>query len=397
MTTRLNAIGYFLPAASLEALLGQAADGSYVAHPAASFTPDFPEILNLFDLPESYDHRVTPHIGHPENWLNRLYPIDVPPAYIHLLHNPLLVGGIIDTRRTSPFGHSHGPGQLLVTAGNELVSAAYGVLDGCASLPHDHVTGTRDAMDLVFDGEAEYLPGTYYFIGSAHIHFGHFLLEGLSRLWALDLLPVAVRDRLRFIVYEPTLKAFAEILLDRFGIDPDRIVTLQAPTRVERLIAPDIGYRTHHWVRPDMTGVWDRVAGAMHVPSPHRKLFLARKPGFRRTVVNAEAIEALFAENGYRVIFPETMSIHTQIEMVKAADSLAGFVGSQMYLAAFQKPGGRNFIMAPRNFYLPDDALIGTLKGHRTRVLLGEIIDRRPNDIWSCDLETVRAALVSYA
>jgi hypothetical protein len=30
-------------------------------------------------------------------------------------------------------------------------------------------------------------------------------------------------------------------------------------------------------------------------------------------------------------------------------------------------------------------------------VLLGEIIDRRPNDIWSCDLETVRAALVSYA
>lgn len=57
-----------------------------------------------------------------------------------------------------------------------------------------------------------------------------------------------------------------------------------------------------------------------------------------------------------------------------------------MYVSAFQKPGGNNIILAPENFFLPDDMLISYAKGHTLSVFFGSLIDRFHREGWSIDV-----------
>lgn len=79
-------------------------------------------------------------------------------------------------------------------------------------------------------------------------------------------------------------------------------------------------------------------------------LYLARyESGFQR-LKNDREIAKVFAERGYKVVFPEKLSIYDQIIMFRKARVIAGCEGAAFSNVLFCKPGTRIICFAPREY-----------------------------------------------
>ncbi|MGE0713959.1 MAG: glycosyltransferase 61 family protein [Alphaproteobacteria bacterium] len=329
----------------------------------------------------------------PDTWVGR--DMHCPPLGVEVLSGALVFGGTIRKHGDGV----HIGGQTIVTAAGALAPASFGIMDGVRTLPADLMTpATPPAAGHRYIGfrSVEELAGAYYLVGNVHRHFGHMLLEGLSRLWALD--EIARREKdLRFLVFEPTLALHAATLLERAGVPRDAIVHAPPAARVERLYAPDAAIATHSWLSPVLRPVWDRIAARPAAGRPPTgRYYLSRRSTANRPLENEEEIEAIFAAHGYTVVEPERLGIEEQLALAAGAASLAGCVGSQLYLAMFQPQGGRNVVLAPRNFYLRDDFLIAQTLGHRISLAFGSELDHeQPKNLraWRCDPAAASAAV----
>ena len=293
-------------------------------------------------------------------------PIEAPePQEVDLLEGARVFPGAMRKREND----RHWGGQLLLDNDFNLVRGSYSLLGGGRSLPQDVDT----------DAPAEPLSGDHFFLGSAHRHFGHFLLEGLARVWAWQDFAAAHPDG-KCIIYEDRCPKFAISLLRSCGIDENRIHFMDRPLIIERLHVPTPSMRTHRWIHCNQKRTWRTVADTIEASAGGEKLYLSRRNVANRALSNEAEIEEIFSAAGYLIIKPEEYSVTEQIGLAKGARSIAGAVGSQLYLAAFQQDGAQNLIMAPSNFYLSDDALISGIYNSHLFLAFGSAVQFRQVD-----------------
>lgn len=329
----------------------------------------------------------------PELWSEGMGPPE--PLSLSVMHEALVFGGLITQRTES----THREGQALLRSQGEMTRDSFGYMDGNTTWSADILEQDEHGKSWRYIGprEASRLQGDYYFVGNVHHHFGHVMLEGLSRLWAMQEVGQVAPD-LRYLVYESGLQPFAVQLLALAGIPEDRIVFASPATAVERLFVPSTAMRTHRWITSAMGDIWGRMVGACGAPATgaSRKIYLSRRSVGNRPLENEEQLEELLKSRGFEIQYPERMSIRDQVRMASEARVLAGPVGSQMYLAGFQSPGSAVLVVAPRNFYLKDDLLLAAAKGHRLAVCFGPSINFREEKSdrhWSVDVSLVSKRL----
>ncbi|WP_175786809.1 glycosyltransferase family 61 protein [Burkholderia anthina] len=306
----------------------------------------------------------------PECWRKNSFDIDS--LSLTFLSRPYVFGGRI-SRREAGF---HFFGQTVITSDGSLVDGSYGTMDGNGDLPGDILCKGESEFKYQGPQFAEELSGTYYLIGNVHRHFGHVLLEGLTRLWALT--HFRGDPSIRFAIYEDEIKPFALKLLEFAGVDLARIVTIPKAAIVEKLIVPSQSMRSHRWITAQQMDVWRAIstkAAGISQSAPTRKVYLSRKRIPDRPLKNELEVENFFVKQGFEVVFPETIDLQEQIKIANESRILAGPVGSQMYLAAFQQKNTGLFVVAPRNFYLRDDSLVASVNNARLRVCFGSSID----------------------
>lgn len=309
----------------------------------------------------------------------RARPFTAPDVGLTVMPGARVYPGNIQTRDAT----EHTGGQLLLDHDFQIVPASYSAMDGRPTLPSDVDVHTP----------AETLAGDYLFLGSIHPHFGHVMLEGLARVWACDEF-ISAHPQGRLIVYEPQVPEFALTLLALAGVDPARLLCLSGPVVVERLHVPDIAYRSHRWISPRQVATWRGIGDRVAEGARSERVYLSRRGAPSRVLVQEAEIETLFADAGFRIVRPETLTMTDQIRLARQADVIAGCVGSQMYLAAFQPAGGRTLVMAPSNFFLADDALIASGMEHRLAVAFGGPRDRHaPQASWSIDPAAAHALI----
>lgn len=326
----------------------------------------------------------------PDLWTATSDPAQVPSLW--MLEGAHVMGGTI-TKRTIE-GH-HG-GQLLLTAGAEMIPASYGVMDGRGELAVDLLEQRPDGLALRNVPAPRELGGAFYFLGNVHRHFGHSIVEGLTRLWALEMLEPTLSAEIRFLVYEGQLASHSLEFLRLAGVPVDRIVHASPHDIVEKLIVPDVAMSTHRWITGFQQNIWQSVADRVPSGDPSRRVFLSRRNIAERQLQNEPEVEAYFEGIGYEIVAPEELSIEEQVRTARESVSLAGCVGSQMYLAAFQRPGAKNIVLAPRNFFLKDDVLISRATGSDLEVVLGSKVDFRkpkPERSWHVNLPSIEQAM----
>lgn len=193
------------------------------------------------------------------------------------------------------------------------------------------------------------LPGRHLYGGVGRVHFGHFLVESISRLWALDHLerPVdsvlfsPVFGRSPRMVFGRTLKELITALCGDVAITP-----IAVPTRVEEIVVPSQGIGHLAWSTgtPEFRRFVRSRLQARYAPNGPEKLYVSRTRLAHddKLVDKEDSIEELMARAGYTVFHPERYSIREQAEHYLAARVIVGADGSAFHFAAhLLQPGTR--------------------------------------------------------
>ena len=222
--------------------------------------------------------------------------------------------------------------------------------DGCVRIPRLTPPCSRITRNCDFINE------TVVFMGCGYIfsHFGHFLLEGLARAYpALD----KKYQKFVFVVNRGTksLPSFVMTMLGALGIKPENIILISKNTRFAGVYVPPQGSVITKYISPIMTDVFDTIGKKLGIRGlkTYDKIYLSRSKMNDGRTFGEKQIENIFAKNGYKIIWPETLSVPEQITLVKNCKILAGTAGTALHLSLFMKPGA-TVVQIKRNT-MPDD------------------------------------------
>lgn len=184
------------------------------------------------------------------------------------------------------------------------------------------------------------LAGRWLWGGMLWAHFGHFLVESTSRLWALSHLETPV-DGIIFIPKRPRVgdakRGFQNDFIDLMAKDlPVHVATV--PTQVERLIVPGQGFGLGlitTGTKSFRKAIHDRFARSVEPEGPDR-LYISRSAlGLGKGgLLGEEHLETLLEQEGYTVFHPQKHDIATQIARYKAAKKVIAADGSALHLFA---------------------------------------------------------------
>lgn len=201
-----------------------------------------------------------------------------------------------------------------------------------------------------------------FFAGWKMDHFGHFLLESLSRLSRLP----KEKTTVLWLTPLPKKVPFVSWQLEIFqllGIDHHDHVVVTVPTLVHQLTLVEPEYR-----------IWDKFT-AEHAQFlacydaatdviKGKKLWLSRsafnikKGGW----VNEKAIESILASCGWIIYHPEQHSIHEQLTELLSAEIIAGIEGSAFHTLILAKQVSSQVIIFARSKKLnPNYQLIASV------------------------------------
>jgi hypothetical protein len=193
------------------------------------------------------------------------------------------------------------------------------------------------------------------YLGWFHPRYGHFLLETLARSWFLLQSEPSLRvvfHIMRDFQYEGTI---AEILSE-FGVTPGRIVDIQGPTRVRRLIVPEAAYELGYAAHVDAARPFQTIANRIFsssTPSIQQPVYLSRSklPAKLRAIVGEDELERTLRDRGFHVAYPETLPFAEQVRLVNRHAHVITNDGSAAYNLLFALGG-------PTVHYLTDGAQV---------------------------------------
>lgn len=261
----------------------------------------------------------------------------------------------------------------------------------------------RDSLQILRDFEIrDQVEEPVIYIGNATGQFGHFLLDLVPRLWAVDQARAA---GLRVAAYSASgnLQPFQQQVFAAFGLKPADILLFSAPLKFRQLYLPTPLYRLHRGAHADVLPLYRRIVQHL-LPvraASSSRIYLSRRQWERRRVLRNELeVENLFRSHGFDVINPELLSFAEQLHYAAGAVDIAAPIGSQTYLSLFQQTPGSITVLAPPNFVFPDDAIIAGLSKAQCRFFLGQTaadaLSKPRDDDFSVDLKLLSRSLKQW-
>ena len=189
---------------------------------------------------------------------------------------------------------------------------------------------------------AETLSGRWMYGGTLYGHFGHFILESLSRIWALE----ELRGKIDGVLFTPKrnnpqfYKVLEQLrpLMEALGIDVEARVAL-APTRVDTLYVPRQAVGMHDLMEGSQKfrDFMKSRAGANIPPSGASKIYISRSklPPHRGGLIGENILEEHLEAEGYEMFHPQNHSAAEQIAAYKAATHVIAVDCSPLHLLAY--------------------------------------------------------------
>lgn len=157
---------------------------------------------------------------------------------------------------------------------------------------------------------ARRLGGSFLYAGPAMMHFGHFLIEGLGRLWALRQradLPIAWHP-MPFPFAHDHWPGWMERLVALVGLAGRKHLMVREPMLIEELMVPDLGYAISEALHPDQAAALAVVPDCGAEPGLRIWLSRAGLPDPYERAEGEREVEARLVAEGWRVAQPESLS-----------------------------------------------------------------------------------------
>lgn len=197
-------------------------------------------------------------------------------------------------------------------------------LSGVVSLP--------DRFDVVEE--------TVLFGGYLMKHYGHFIIESMSRLWARDLfpdLPILFTSPRKWRQPPP----YGTDVLTALGLQ-QRILLVDEPTIFRDVVCPATSFE-YRWkafsVADEPHTEVAKALATANARSWRQPVYLTRS-GLADDLRKSEAepeLEAELASRGFDVVRPEELSLGEQISLFEQAPLIVGTLGSALHTALFSR------------------------------------------------------------
>jgi glycosyl transferase family 61 len=227
-----------------------------------------------------------------------------------------------------------------------LVKASQRTIRNVEWVPEDphRIDAGADAVDI--EGQCLYL-------GHFTDHYGHFLLETLSRFWALS----AINSYDKFVfqpfvlpAVSPLCFAPAKATFECFGIEPDRVHMVTGRERFTNLCVPNALVEINNDADDEQALIYQQIGDYCEavynqgtgIPTSlcqPLRLYLSRKKWNRGSISNESEVEAIFKSLNFTIMYPEQTGFEQQVAMYRRAQVMAGFAGSALHNSVFMRHG----------------------------------------------------------
>jgi capsular polysaccharide biosynthesis protein/predicted O-methyltransferase YrrM len=209
----------------------------------------------------------------------------------------------------------------------------------------------------------------YVYAGAINLHYGHFLINTLSRLW-----PMAVEVPAgRLLFHGPGEPAewfavpFIGEIFAALGVTPDRIAVFDAPVQIKTLYVPRTSFQEQRFVHRIYADLTHQIGANLlrgRAPRPGLPpVYLSKTSldaGVGR-VLNEAEIESRLSERGVEIVRPETLPLVEQIALFIERPAVLGTTGSGFHTSIFVASRAKLLVLSTipgpnSNFLLIDAA-----------------------------------------
>lgn len=221
---------------------------------------------------------------------------------------------------------------------------------------------------------------TVLFGGVIMLHFGHMLVDSMTRLWWLT--ENQYTGLVVFLVEWGDLKPWVYEWFQLLGLDKDRIVFIFPRDKAvcyEKVIIPSESITANGYTEKYLLPAQYMAANALKlvdVKSLPNKIYLTRshfQGGATTYIANEDYIEKFFLSKGYKCISTEEFSVAEQVAMLANAKAVATNLGTLSHLILFSTQGIKCDIWLRDNYILPVQMAIFQLKNADWRLVDAEM------------------------
>lgn len=230
----------------------------------------------------------------------------------------------------------------------------------------NHNVFKPESISFIKSDKIKLIETDVIYLGWVFPHYGHFLMESLSRLWFLEqysgkakFLFNVYRDHSQFI----GSKKWAEDLLSCFNISSEDIIYSDDFYQAKRVYIPSQSLVLHSSVNSKAQNfIWNKIKSQFADDSAiikKDKIYLSRSKLVKdkRKLENEDIVEGVFLRHGFQIVHPEEISLKQQIEILSQAKVVVGPSGSALHNAAFMRKGSLLISLTTPDFCLLNEAL----------------------------------------
>ncbi len=209
------------------------------------------------------------------------------------------------------------------------------------------------------DENVDYVDEEVVFLGSLSKHYGHFILEGLSRLW-FYLESSNMKYKAIYISTEGEDKF--NNFFNLFGIKKENILKIEKPTKFKSVIIPEQSIRLHDFYHIKYKETIDRIIENVS-PSKYERVYYSKTELKNGRTVGEESIENVFIKNGFNVFHPQNLSLYDQISILKGCKMFASTSGTIAHNAIFMNDGTTCICLNRSAHFHPIQTMIVRMNG----------------------------------
>ena len=177
----------------------------------------------------------------------------------------------------------------------------------------------------------KYIDEDIVFLGPFPKHYGHFILEGLSRLWYyLD----NSKLNIKCAYIEEQGKCRYLEAIELFGIPLKNLIKIVEPVKFRNVIIPEQSIRLHDFYTIEYKKTIDRISIDVQ-PSRFKKIYFTKEGTTK--VIGEDEIMKVFSKNGFKLFNPCSLSFKETISILKGCNSFAAVSGTTAHNAIFLK------------------------------------------------------------
>lgn len=182
------------------------------------------------------------------------------------------------------------------------------------------------------DKEPVYLLEEVIWFGFFEEHWGHFLIDFISRMWYIlkDYQNQKIVYISRYSEMEGNFKEFMKYL----GVTEDRLIKINEVTQFDRIIIPEYAF-TEKKYSPLYIEIFDKVISNSNYHlsrtiKNNEKVYFNRSNflNSKQKEFGEKFVQDVFLENGYKGISPEALSLRDQIAIWNYASEIACLNGT---------------------------------------------------------------------